>query len=391
MANERTMETVAPFPETIGEIREAGGVAFKYCYQCGKCDVVCPWNQVRKFSIRKIIREATFGLTAIESDDVWRCTTCGNCPEKCPRGVKQIELGVALRRIANKYDVFPTAARAARTAGASLRSDGNPLSWERAKRGDWAHPLGVRPFAEGMEYLWFVGCYYSYDPRLKKVAAATARLLQRAGVGFGILGERESCCGESIRKTGAESVFRELARENIKTFIDHGVKKIVVGSPHCFHSLTTEYPEFMVKFEVVHVTQLLAELVRAGRLKLAKPYPKRVTFHDPCYLGRHNGVFDEPRELLRAVPGLDLVEMRSSRQDSLCCGGGGGRIWMETPRGERFSDLRLGQADEVQAEVLATSCPYCVTMFEDSRLNRADEDSLAVKDVTEILGEAVEG
>ena len=389
MANEHTIETVAPFPETIGEIREAGGVAFKYCYQCGKCDVVCPWSKVGKFSIRRIIREATFGLTQIESEDIWRCTTCGTCPQQCPRGVKQIELGVSLRRIANKYEVYPTSVRAARTAGASLRSDGNPLGWERAKRADWGQALGVRPFAEGMELLYFVGCYYSYDPRLKKVAAATAKILQRAGVEFGILGDRESCCGESIRKTGAESVFRELARENIKSFIDHGVKRILVSSPHCFHTLKNEYPEFMVHFEVVHITQLLCELLRAGRLQLTKPYGKRVTYHDPCYLGRHNGVFDEPRELLRAVPGLDLVEMQSARHDSLCCGGGGGRIWMDTPRGERFSDLRLGQADEVKAEVLATSCPYCVTMFEDSRLNRADEDSLTIKDVTEIVAEVM--
>jgi Fe-S oxidoreductase len=391
MGNERNGETVAPFPETISEIRAAGGEAFKYCYQCGKCDVVCPWNQVRKFSIRKIIREATFGLTQIESEDIWRCTTCGTCPQQCPRGVKQIELGVSLRRIASKYEVFPTSVRSARTAGASLRSDGNPLGWERAKRADWAKDLGVPPFTEGMEVLYFVGCYYSYDPRLKKVAAATAALLQRAGVEFGILGERESCCGESIRKTGAEGVFRELARENIKTFIDHGVKKILVGSPHCYHTLKNEYPEFMVRFEVVHVTELLAELLRAGRLRITRPYPKRVTYHDPCYLGRHNGVFDEPRELLRAIPGLELVEMKSSRQDSLCCGGGGGRIWMDTPRGERFSDLRLGQADDVKAEVLATSCPYCVTMFEDSRLSRDDEDSVRIKDITEILLETVAG
>jgi Fe-S oxidoreductase len=388
MANER-IETVAPFPETIGEIREAGGQAHKLCYQCGKCDVVCPWNRVGRFSMRRMIREATFGLTQIESEDVWRCTTCGSCPQSCPRGVKQIELGVALRRIANKYEVYPTSVRSARTAGASLRADGNPLGWERAKRGDWGQELGVRPFAEGMELLYFVGCYTSYDPRLRKVAAATAKILQRAGVEFGILGEHESCCGESIRKTGAEGVFRELARANIKTFIDHGVRRILVSSPHCYHTLKNEYPEFMVKFEVVHITQLLAQLLREGRLKLTKPFGRRVTFHDPCYLGRHNGVFDEPREVLRAVPGLDLREMRNARQDSLCCGGGGGRIWMDTPRGERFSDLRLGQADEVQAEVLATSCPYCVTMFEDSRLNRADDQSLTIKDVTEIVAESM--
>lgn len=388
MANER-IETVAPFPETIGEIREAGAVAHKYCYQCGKCDVVCPWNRVGKFSIRKIIREATFGLTAIEGEEIWRCTTCGTCPQECPRGVKQIELGVSLRRIATKYDVFPASARSARTAGASLRSDGNPLGWDRAKRADWGQELGVRPFAEGMELLYFVGCYYSYDPRLKKVARATARILERAGVEFGILGEGENCCGESIRKTGAEGLYRELARANIKTFIDHGVRRILVSSPHCYHTLKNEYPEFMVKFEVVHVTQLLAELLAAGRLKLTKPFPHRVTFHDPCYLGRHNGVFDEPRAVLGAVPGLELVEMRMAGKDSLCCGGGGGRIWMDTPRGERFSDLRLGQADEVQAEVLATSCPYCVTMFEDSRLSRGDDAAPAIKDVTELVAEAL--
>ncbi|HEY3355000.1 MAG TPA: (Fe-S)-binding protein [Polyangia bacterium] len=379
------MEPVAPFPETIDEIRAAGGAAFKYCYQCGKCDVVCPWNRVRKFSIRKLIREATFGLTAIESEDIWRCTTCGHCPQQCPRGVQQIELGVSLRRIAAKYDVFPAAARSARTAGASLRADGNPLGQERARRADWARELGVRPYTEGMEVLYFVGCYLSYDPRLRKVAAATARLLDRAGVDFGILGEQESCCGESIRKTGAEGVFRTLAKENIKTFIEHGVKRILVSSPHCYHTLKNEYPDFMVHFEVVHSAQLLHDLVRAGRLAIRRPYPQRVTFHDPCYLGRHNGVFDEPRELLTAIPGLELREMASARRDSLCCGGGGGRIWMDTPRGERLSDVRLAQAADVGAQVLATACPYCITMFEDSRLSRADEDAIAIKDLTEIL------
>jgi Fe-S oxidoreductase len=388
MANER-IETVAPFPETLDEIREAGAVAHKYCYQCGKCDVVCPWNRVGKFSIRKIIREATFGLTAIEGEEIWRCTTCGTCPQECPRGVKQIELGVSLRRIATKYDVFPTSVRSARTAGASLRADGNPLGWERARRGEWAQGQGVQPFSEGMEYLWFVGCYYSHDPRLKKVAVATAKILQAAGVSFGILGERESCCGESIRKTGAEGVFRELARENIKTFIDHGVRRILVGSPHCYHTLKNEYPEFMVSFEVVHVTQLLAELLRDGRLELRRPLGRRVTYHDPCYLGRHNGVFDEPRAILGAVPGLELVELPMARQDSLCCGGGGGRIWMDTPRGERFSDLRLQQVEDVGAAVLATACPYCVTMFEDSRLGRPNADALAIKDLTEIVAEAM--
>jgi Fe-S oxidoreductase len=384
------MEPVAPFKETIEEIREAGAVAFKYCYQCGKCDTVCPWNMVRKFSMRKLIREATFGLTAIESDDIWRCTTCGKCPQDCPRGVQQIELGVSLRRIAAKYDVYPTSVRSARTAAASLRSDGNPLGQERARRGDWAQGLDVKPFAEGMEVLYFVGCYLSYDPRLKRVAAATARLLQRARVDFGILGERENCCGESIRKTGAEGVFRTLAKENIKTFVEHGVKRILVSSPHCFQTLKHEYPELMVHFEVVHSAQFLVELLRTGRLKINREYAKTVTFHDPCYLGRHNGIFDEPRELLGAIPGLALREMASSRRDSLCCGGGGGRIWMDTPKGERLSDLRLAQAVDAGAEVLATACPYCIAMLEDSRLSRDDERAPVIKDISEILQEVVE-
>lgn len=384
-----TMETVAPSQEIIAEIKAAGGAAYRFCYQCGKCDVVCPWNRVRKFSIRKIIREASFGLTAIESDELWRCTTCGTCPQQCPRGVRQIELGVSLRRIASEYDVFAGAAESVRGVRESLRSEGNSLNQERGKRADWAKDLQVRPFAEGMEALYFVGCYLSYDPRMRKVAAATVSILNQAGVRFGILGDKENCCGESIRKTGAESLFRTLARENIKTFIERGVKRIIVSSPHCYHTFKNEYPEFMVHFEVVHMTEFLAGLIRDGRLALKKAYAKRVTFHDPCYLGRHNGVYDPPREILKAIPGLELVEMANSRQDSLCCGGGGGRVWMDTPKGERFSDLRLDQADAVEAEVLATSCPYCITLFEDSRLGRGNEDGVRIKDVTEIVAEAI--
>lgn len=383
------METVAPYKEIIDVIKANGGDAFKYCYQCGLCDTVCPWNRVTTFSMRKLIREATFGLTEIESEDIWRCTTCGRCPQRCPRGVKQIESGVALRRIATEYGVFPTPVKPVRTISGSLIGEGNPLNEERAKRADWAEGLNVNTFTEGMEILYFPGCYLSYDPRLKKVARATAKILQKAEVDFGILGSRENCCGESIRKTGDEEVFRKLAKENIKTFIDSGVKKILVSSPHCYHTFKNEYPEFRVNFEVVHITQFLFELIREGRLELKSEYGKRVTYHDPCYLGRHNGIFDEPREVLRRVPGLELTEMADFGKDSLCCGGGGGRIWMETMKGERFSDLRLDQAVGVGAQVLATSCPYCITNFEDSRLNREDSDALEIKDITEIIQEAI--
>jgi len=388
------VETVAPFAEIVHEIRQAGGEAFTHCYQCGKCDVVCPWNRVTRFSIRKIMVQAALGLPEIELDEIWRCTTCGRCPSHCPRGVDQIDVSVAIRRIAAAYDVFPASVAAYGTAAASLAGDGNPLGGDRDARTAWAQGLDIKPFKEGMEILFYVGCYYSYDPRMKKVAAATAELLKKAGVDFGILGSRESCCGESIRKTGHEDLFKELARSNIKAFIDAGVKRILVSSPHCYHTFKNEYPEFMVSFQVVHISEFLEELVGSGRLALPGGTnggpPTRVTYHDPCYLGRHNGIYDPPRELLEMLPGLELVEMTDARADSLCCGGGGGRIWAETPKEERFSDLRVRQAVETGAQVLATSCPYCISNFEESALSLGDE-APRVMDVTEVILGAIEG
>ena len=383
------MENVADYKEIVEVIKANGGEAFKRCYQCGLCDVVCPWNRVRSFSMRKIVRQATFGMTDIESDDIWRCTTCGICPQKCPRDVKQIESGVSLRRIATEYGVFPDSASPVPSISASLVAEGNPLSEKREDRAKWAEGLSVKPFSEEMELLYFPGCYPSYDPRLKKVAVATARILNQTGLDYGILGTKENCCGESIRKTGDEDLFKRLAKENIKTFIDSGVKKILVSSPHCYHTFKNEYPEFMVNFEVVHITQYLSELINAGRLDFTKDYGKKVAYHDPCYLGRHNGIFDEPRQALREIPGLALKEMPESGADSLCCGGGGGRIWMETLKGERFSDFRIHQALSVGAEVLVTACPYCITHFEESRLTLADSETLEIKDITEIIAEVI--
>lgn len=381
------METVSPYKDIIEVIKTQGGDAFKRCFQCGLCDAVCPWNRVNTFSMRRIVREATFGLTEIESEDLWRCTTCGRCPQQCPRDVKQIESGVALRRIATEYGVFPASVKPIRTVSAGLLGEGNPLNEERKNRANWAEGLGIKAFTEGMGLLYFPGCYLSYDPRLKKVARATAQILNRAEVDFGILGTKENCCGESIRKTGDEALFKRLARENIKTFIDHGVKKILVSSPHCYHTFKNEYPEFRVNFEVVHISQFLFELIQKGRLTLNKEYGKTITYHDPCYLGRHNGLYEQPREVLKKIAGLEMKEMPDSRENSLCCGGGGGRIWMETPKGERFSDLRLEQALGIGAETLVTSCPYCIANFEDSRLTLDVTEKIEVKDITEIVNE----
>lgn len=383
------MENVAEYKEIIDVIKANGGDLFKRCFQCGLCDAVCPWNRVRNFSMRKIVRQASFGMTEIESEDIWLCTTCGRCPQQCPRDVQQIESGIALRRIATEYGVFPPTAQPIRTVSASLVAEGNPLSEERKHRADWAEGLSVPTFSEGMDILYFPGCYPSYDPRMKSVARATAHILNQAGVEFGILGEKENCCGESIRKAGDEELFKRLAKENIKTFIDSGVKKILVSSPHCYHTFKNEYTQFMVDFEVIHISRYLFQLIDEGRLELSKEYRKHVTYHDPCYLGRHNGIYDEPREILKKIPGLELTEMPESREDSLCCGGGGGRIWMETPKEERFSNLRLEQAKAVEAEVLVTACPYCITNFEESRLNLEYESALEIKDITEVVQESI--
>ncbi|MBM4348660.1 MAG: (Fe-S)-binding protein [Deltaproteobacteria bacterium] len=385
------METVplSPFKVVIDGIKEAGGDADKFCYQCGKCDTVCPWNRVRKFFVRRMVNQAKFGVVPFESEDLWLCVTCRQCVERCPRGVEIIDVMRAMRRLLVPDGVVPASIPNLRGIMTSLASVGNPWGQEPEARANWAKELSVKEFTEGTETLYFPCCYPSYEPRLKKIAQATASILNQAGVDFGILGSKEMCCGESVRKAGNEDLFKRLARENIKTFIDSGVKKILASSPHCFHTFKNEYSEFKTNFEVLHVSQYLFKLMTEGRLQFTKEYGKKVTYHDPCYLGRHHGIYDEPREVLKKIPGLELVEMADTREDSLCCGMGGGRIWMETAKGERFSDLRLEQAIGVGAEVLVTACPYCISQFEDSRLTLKDSEAIQIKDITEVIQEVI--
>jgi len=385
------VETVelAPFKEVIEGLKEAGGEAFKLCYQCGTCNTVCPWNRVRDFLVRKIVLQAQLGVVPFESEDLWLCATCGQCVQRCPRGVEIIDVMRAMRRLLVPDGVVPASIPNLRGIMTSIASVGNPWGQEPKDRANWAKDLDVKEFGEDTEVLYFPCCYPSYDPRLRKVSQATATLLNKAGVNFGILGSRENCCGESVRKAGNEALFKRLARENMKAFIEHGVKKILVSSPHCYHAFKNDYAEFKFNFEVVHTSQYLFQLMNEGKLKPTKEYGKKVTYHDPCYLGRHNGVFDEPRGVLKKISGLELVEMAESREESLCCGMGGGRIWMETAKEERFSNLRLEQAIEVGAEVLATSCPYCITQFEDSGLSLKESQGIQIKDIAEILQEVM--
>ncbi|MBA7610841.1 putative iron-sulfur-binding oxidoreductase FadF [subsurface metagenome] len=380
------MEVVAPFKEGEDFIKEAGGEVVKLCFQCGLCTTTCPWNIVRNFIVRKMLRQAQFGLADFDDEEWWLCTTCNACVRRCPRGVGITDVMEAIRRIMVQSGIVPASLH---SAMASLGGVGNPMREEREKRADWAQGLEVKAFTQGTELLYFPCCVPAYDSRVRNVARATANILQKVGVDFGILGVKESCCGESVRKGGNESVFLSLAQSNIDAFVEAGVKKIVVTSPHCYSTFKSEYPELGGNFEVIHFTQYLAELLREGKLKLEKELKKRVVYQDPCYLGRHHGIYDEPREVLSSIPGLELVEFPDYRESSICCGGGGGRIWMDTKKGERFSDIRLEEAVELGGNILAVACPYCMLNFENSVLTVDKGDVIEVKDISELVQEAM--
>ena len=240
-----------------------------------------------------------------------------------------------------------------------------------------------------MEVLYFPCCLPCYDAQLTGIARAVSGILQKAGVDFGILGVNEVCCGEAIRKAGNETLFQSLAQKNIENFHESGVQKIVVSSPHCYHTFINEYPELDGKFEVMHSTQYILGLIKEEKIKFTKELGKKVIYHDPCYLGRHNDVYDEPREVLKSIPGVELIEFRDNRESSICCGGGSGRVWMETKKGERLSDIRIEQAIELGADVLAVACPYCMSMFKDSQLTVDKGDTIEIKDISELVLEAL--
>lgn len=382
------METVAPLKEATEMLKEAGGDLFDLCFQCGLCTASCPWNRVRSFAPHKTMRQAQFGLVDLEDEACWLCTTCNLCMERCPRGVPITEVMRASRSLFLEYQ-YNMAAAGLRGAMGSLTGEGNPWGGKREDRAQWAEGLEVEHFSEHHDFLYFPGCVPAYDPALGSIARATASVLQHTGAIFGILGVDENCCGESVRKAGNEALFEQLAKTNIGVFNKLGARKIIVTSPHCYTTFKDEYRDLGGDFEVLHLVQYLASLINEGRLTFTRELPKRVVYHDPCYLGRHNGLYDEPRKVLAHIPGLEVIDEIDCRENSLCCGGGGGRIWMETKKGERFSDILVEQAIEQDAEILVTACPYCILNFRDSVRTSGREDVLQVKDISEIVYEAL--
>jgi Fe-S oxidoreductase len=269
----------------------------------------------------------------------------------------------------------------------SLAARGNPWSGDTAKRNDWSQ--GKYPVYEaGMDYLYFTCCTVSYDQRNAQVAKATSEILNRAGVSWGLPGVDVNCCGESVRKVGDQELFERLKENNRAIFKSLKVKKIIVISPHCYATFVKEYGE---NYEVVHFSEILSDLIKEGKISPSKNLGGlKATYHDPCYLGRHSGIYDAPRDILKSIPGLEFVEMDRCREQSMCCGGGGGGLWVERAKGERLSDLRVEEAMGKEASILSTSCPYCIAMLEDSVRTMNADENIKVKDLAELVLESLE-
>jgi Fe-S oxidoreductase len=337
----------------------------------------------RMLIYRMLVAGDGFNLEGRE--ELWDCTTCSTCYSRCPKQVNPMEAVIALRSaIVEKGRVHPNV----KTALESTFRHGNPLTMPREDRGKWVEDLEVKRMADGAEYLYFVGCSPSYDPRVQHVARAIVRLFQQGGVDFGILAEEESCCGSEVRRLGEAGLFEMIAEENQELFKGVGAGKLFTTSPHCFNTFKNDYPGNGI--QVQHYTQVLAGLVEQRALEFSKKVEKTVTYHDPCYLGKHNNIFDEPRDVLRGIPGVKLVEMDRSRQKSLCCEGGGGRMWLEgTNPGTRLAQWRVQEALDTGADILATACPFCLVTLDEAVKHLNAQDRLRVMDVAEIAVQAL--
>jgi Fe-S oxidoreductase len=366
---------------------ELTGGAAAPCYQCGVCTAACPWGLVREepFSVRTLIRNAQLGLSDGQ-DSLWLCTDCALCEATCPRQVPVATVIQALRYLRwERREVL----KGLPSVLWSVYWNNNPWSQPPSQRGLWAQRLELPRFdPEKHEILLYVGCTCSYDRRAQRIAKSLVKVLQAAEVPFGVLGEGEPCCGEPALSLGHKPYFDEIAQKTADVFREQGVRHLVAISPHPFDVFRNHYPRLGEGFQASHYTQYLADLIRTGRLAFQRPVDLKVTFHDPCLLGRRNLAYDAPRQVLTAVPGLALTEMEHHGPDALCCGGGGGRMWMETPMGERLSDLRIREAAATGASVIATACPSCVACLEDS-LRAQRLPGVQVLDVAEIAAQAM--
>ena len=391
------------------------------CTECGRCTDACPANVTGKvLSPKKIktdmrhrtaekgpllfkggkdvpVKEGKINLLEntllhhyLTAEELFACTTCMSCMQECPVNNEHIPAIVELRRsLVLMESNFPPEVQG---VFKNLETNFSPWAFPASARAEWAEGMNIPHMSQVIdaEILFWVGCAGAFDARYTKVTQAFARLMQKAGIKFAILGTEEKCTGDSARRIGNEYLAQMLMKDNIATLNGYNVKKIVTTCPHCFNTLKNEYPQFGGNYDVVHHAEFLLDLLNEGRLKLAREEAVKVTFHDSCYLGRYNDMYNQPREILKAIPGVNPVEMKRSKSKGFCCGAGGGRMWMEENEGKRVNVERTEEALALQPNVIGTACPFCMTMLEDGVKDKEATDTVKVKDLAEILLEAVE-
>ncbi len=403
------------------------------CTECGRCDLNCPaTNTGKPLEPQQVIHDMKGNLYAngdgilksrplfqfiqaqadfapttpliaaseeerkvgiqTSPDVLWSCTTCGACVDACPVLIDHVGAIVDMRRYLN-LTMGEVPHELAKTYK-NMENNSNPWGIGADKRADWAEPLGLKLWgssedASQFEYLFWVGCAGSYDNRAQKTVKSFTRVMDEGGIKYAILGTAEGCTGDPARRTGNEYLFDASAKQNVQTLNDYGVKKIVTACPHCLNSLKNEYPAFGGKYEVLHHSQLIEDLISSGKIKLDQEMMAKVTYHDPCYLGRWNNEYEAPRRSLAAVKHLSLVEMDRNKRTSMCCGAGGGQMWKEEKIGKRVNIERTEQALATGADTIAVACPFCMTMLEDGVKAASKEDSVKVLDIAEVIEKAM--
>lgn len=325
--------------------------------------------------------------TLLDMHAVWACTTCRACMEMCPVYIEQMDIIIEMRRGIIESGEAPPDIRDLLT---NIQKQKNPWGEAKFKRDQWIKKAEttVKLAKDGdFDWLWFVGCAHSFDNRNIPITAKIAKILSDIGINYAVLGREEGCCGNDVRRVGEEGLFQVLKEENVALFEKYGVKKIIATSPHCYNTLKNEYDGYDVKF----ILEIIHDAIKSGKLKLKKEIKKKVTFHDPCYLGRYNGMYELPREILKSIPGIELVEMPRNRNRSFCCGAGGGNLVREYPGEFRPNNLRAKEAAETGAEILAVACPFCMIMLEDGVKSEKLEDRIKVLDIIELVYESAYG
>ncbi|MGD8779809.1 MAG: heterodisulfide reductase-related iron-sulfur binding cluster [Ignavibacteria bacterium] len=381
------------------------------CTECGRCTGACPAaNTGKKLSPRKIIvdirhrteEKAPLVLAGVEdenkilektlvndyitADELWACTTCMACVQECPVAIEHVDSIVEMRRnLVLMESNFPSELN---NVFKNIETNFTPWAFNPQDRANWAEGLGIKTMTEDSdcEYLFWVGCAGSFDARYQKVSIAFAKLMQKAGIDFRILGAEEKCNGDTARRLGNEYLAQMLIQENVETLNNYKVKKIVTGCPHCYNTLKNEYPQFGGNFEVEHHTEMINRLIEEGLIEISdKEIKDKVTFHDSCYLGRYNDIYDEPRKSLESIGGLELVEMERSKDKGFCCGAGGGRMFMEETEGTRVNNNRTEEVLATGADTIASSCPFCMTMLTDGVKEFEKNEEVQIKDIAEII------